>query len=336
VNDLAKISIGLVLGLAMGCLALAPLGGFDVNEGERIRCLSECRPAINLVMIGSSVVREHFIPHVFDAEMRKRGRRIHSLNLGVEGMNDYEKDIVLDGILGMDLPKLRWIFLDITAGANPNIFLHDNQSDRTIRWHSLRQMRRMYDFYAATGMGTLQSLTNLARHLDYVALRYANVGRGVRAIREARREEMGPPELPHRGYARIDTLPAQPTGIIAQRGKGRVAWEKRLAAALEKLEEPIEPTPAPYLDEWSERVSRFGKEAIFVRTPALYINHMPAEGVRDLDPVPFFDFADPERYPALYKLESRYDRRHLSHLGATRYTKRLAEAFAAHLDRESH
>ena len=80
---------------AAGCLALAPLSGFDLQDAERIRCLKECRPAINLVMIGSSVVREHFIPRVFDAEMGRRGHRVRSLNLGVEGMNIYEQEVVL-------------------------------------------------------------------------------------------------------------------------------------------------------------------------------------------------------------------------------------------------
>jgi len=334
-NDLSKILIGTALGLTAGCLALAPLSGFEVGERERVRCLKECKPAISLVMVGSSVVREHFIPALFDAEMRKRGHRVRSLNLGIEGMNDYEKEIVLDGILAMDLPKLRWILLDVTTGPNPNFYQHDNHSDRTIRWHSIRQLRRLHAFYAAAGQGLGNTLSNLAKHLEYVALHYANVGRGVYAIREAHREIEGPPRLPHRGYARIDLLPVQPSGAIKHRGRGRAAWEKRLARARKKLiEEPVEPTPAPYLEEWSERARALGKEAIFVRTPALSIDRVPLEGVRDRDPLPFFDFADPERYPELYELISRYDPRHLSHLGAERFTRRLAEAFAEHLDRE--
>jgi hypothetical protein len=50
--------------------------------------------------------------------------------------------------------------------------------------------------------------------------------------------------------------------------------------------------------------------------------------------VPFFDFADPARYPELYLLDSRWDPRHLSHHGVVRFTRRLAEGFAEHLDRE--
>ena len=102
--------------------------------------------------------------------MRRRGHRVRSLNLGVEGMNGYEKEVVLDGILEMDLPKLRWIFIDVTTGENPNFYQHDNHSDRTIRWHTLGQLRRLYDFYAASGAGPVKSLRNWARHLEYVAL----------------------------------------------------------------------------------------------------------------------------------------------------------------------
>jgi hypothetical protein len=335
VAEWSKVAIGVVLGMVLSYLLLAPVVRLDLPETDRLRVLEGGNPPFDVLMIGASYVEMQFIPSVFDAQLRKRGFEVRSLNLGVQGMTPYEQDCVLDAVLELELPDLRWLLIDISMGDSPIIRNHDTLSDRTIRWHDLRQVEKLFDYYLAKPVKNQRSFEDSLTHLKYVALHYGRVGQGVSALRHFVSPGTGRPEVVEAGYQRIPTRIGD--RVIKPRGNDRPGWKRRLEEAKRRMrEERVEPASIARVDEWYERVGAHGKEAIFVRAPIMRVNRIPLQGLREVDPVPFYDFAQPEIFPELYRVDSRHDSQHLTHLGATRYTKRLAEAFAAHLSGKQH
>lgn len=318
------------LGLAATSLGLARVTPLKhgSNLDAKLNHWRANKDTYDAVYVGSSMVNHHFIPADFDAAMAQAGHPIRSFNLGMDGMWPPESFFILQEILEEKPAKLRWVFFEL---MNFKPILEGNEETlRTVSWHDWRHtmmITRHIFTVPLPGQRTLGEKLNLASlHWRLFTRQLMRVGAGQDWLRVRFKLDRvkKPKPLEDDGYEAggESGLPEKDRARFAE-----VVAKLRLATAT-----PIQPVLRDALNRAAVEIQKAGAEPVFVLSPSIY----PAERFTDWPPagLTFFNFSQPDYYPALYEMGNRYDTDHLNPNGAREFTRSFAEEFARKLNRK--
>lgn len=344
----ARLTIlGAIVLLLSGVLLCAdPFSDVEV-AGAKLEYLAGHAADYDTIFVGSSYVFREFSPAVFDRETAAAGLQTHSFNLGVPGMDPPETYYVIDRLLAMQPPNLRYVVVELDyfrATVRPRN-VHTRRFDY---WHdsvrTAESVRGSLEFRAGWRKGVKDSGTHSAAFLR----RFFNLGRG-RAIAErligvasaGDAAALGPDGD---GFLALDDDPGQLTGLrrdffeafeedrydekLAQLKRGDVADDERGTGVgridLDALQRTI------------ERIERVGARPILIIPPCLATRadlvRMLVHGVH----TDVLAFNDPDAFPELYEPRYRFDVGHLNREGAELFSAMVARRFVENVRRRAH
>ncbi len=303
----------------------------------KLEYLDEHGEEIDLVFVGSSRLYRGVIPAVFDAELARRGHRLRSFNLSMVAMRPHEANAVLRRMLDMHPGRLRYVVIEL-ADWTPVIMPSNRFSERATGWHDTPETRSVLRSSWLAGSSLAERLSLMWNHLLHWGAHVLHVGRGpavvgsllgadahagahadARADRAALRARRG--FAPFTAAEYRQGLTGHNRRQLVDDLAGYRAEVARIAAGNRG------PGGGPAYNVSSlERQVRLVEEAgavpIYVVPPGI---EATPQLLRQGSRVPvLLAFNDPERYPELYRVDRRFDRRHLNTAGARAFSTELA------------
>ncbi|MGB8167092.1 MAG: hypothetical protein WCF18_06345 [Chthoniobacteraceae bacterium] len=324
----------------LGCLAIGlvlPLP--DVPQAkEKLEWFRAHRDEYTALFLGSSRVRRHIIPSLFDRLAAEQGIEMHSFNLGMDSLAAPEDAYVLDQALAAAPPRLRYVFIELTyfranfagQGADTirSAYWHDWERTCAVwrrlaseEWQQIkppkkRKKQRWSGWLADVG----ECLDLFATHGRLFLQRATNLGRGAGCLQKL--TGLRPPgdPLAPLGPARDGFIPSDTVMNAASLSE----YQRQLSSlkTTESRTKPLDRVPQENLEAMLARVRAHGAE------PVLFIAPTPGGAVlyprREV--APLLDFSDPLRWPSLFDPQYRADVTHLNTAGAEVFTRALFSA----------
>ncbi len=328
-------------GLVLGCLAVAavlPLPAVPQVK-EKLEWFRAHRGEYTALFLGTSRVRRHIIPPLFDRLAAEHGVEMRSFNLGVDSLVSPEDGYVLDLALRAAPPRLRYVFIELSY------FSADfaGEGAKTIRapyWHDLERTVAVWRQLFAEDLQRIKPLKKKGRwrwnrwlpemrewaglmteHGRLFVLRGTNLGRGAAMWRIACGIGRVNDSLAPLGPGRDGFIPSDEVLNGAN-----LAEYDRLIGALKSgpsRVRTLDRVPQENLETMLAKVRARGAEPILVIAPS--------SGGYVLKPrraiAPILDFSDPHQWPALFDPRYRADITHLNTAGAEVFTRALATRF---------
>ena len=332
-------------GFLIGCRLISvaiPLPEVPIVDAK-LAHLAAHPDAYDALFLGSSRIAFHVIPTIFDETAARAGVRTRSFNAAAAGMRPPEDAYLLDQIFARTGTQFRWIFIEL-AGLRTAIPDQTRQTVRAVYWHDWERLtilarRALYEMRRAKWdrpdrWG--EPLGELVDHLELFVQRQANIGRGVRwaerlRARRDRRIDATPSILPS-GSAGWLPPERREIGAAAERDAyEQKVLERRAAPSRKDFADPISQAA---LGKMLEKVERHGATAVLIVPPVVARkNFQPRPEIVGSHLV--LDFSAVEKFPELFVSSDRIDEDHVNAEGAALFTKRLAEEFAAEVERRS-
>ena len=300
---------------------------------ERLTHLAAHGDEYDAIFIGSSRIKNHIMPAVFDRLAGAGGRPMKSFNAGVHGMAVPEDAWMLEQILAGRPARLRWVFLEIDFFQTA---IKDGEKGtlRSVAWHDWPRFwslcRRLT---AMTGHLSLRDQIvecferprDFICHLSAFGQRATQFGRGALLFEKWR----GAAELESEGGSKLG-----PGGDGWEPAKGGDAGEVKSAKRSGKSAGPRD-VPKPdeadrvsqaVLGEAIAQIERAGAVPILIIPPRVRVWYFvpSAENARRAAVI---NLCDPAAYPQLYAPEYRIDTSHLNAAGAEVFTRIVADRF---------
>ncbi len=342
----ALISVALFAGgLALGCAAIGrmlPVPNVPQVK-EKIDWFRAHRGEYTALFLGTSRVRRHIIPSLFDRLAAERGIEMRSFNLGVDTLAAPEDGYVLDLALAARPPKLRYVFIELSffranfLGQAPDTiraaYWHDCERTRIVCGHLIdqnfqriklptkRNKNRWNAWLAAVSdWGSL-----VAEHGRLFLQRATNFGR-VAALWPTAAGLRGPGHpLAPLGPGLDGFIPSPADTVL--RGDAVAAYEQEISKLKSggPRERPLDLAPEANLERMCEKIRAHGAEPILLIAPSQ--SGYTSRPRREVAPV--LDFSDPVQWPELFDVRYRADAGHLNTAGAEIFTRALAGKFFA-------
>ena len=288
----------------------------------------------DVLFFGSSKIYSGIIPRQFDAALERRGVKVRTFNLGVDGMGFPESAYLCEHALKRhDGRKVEWIFIE-AAGIRTAIPESQRETRRVIYWHDFHRawtvLRVLLADIATTSAGTKRSRGLLFEHIGLWFRRMSNIGEASEWIAAFTlgAQMAGEQEAGHR-----DAFVRKERGYIPIAGRMPerewVKFRTALGSPREAMSPQVAKVTADVFRGFSESMKRAGATVIYLVPPNPKA-HEPIFGTGAETP-PVFSFDDAQRYPEFYDPAHRSDYAHLNHQGAELFTSAVAERFAAYL-----
>lgn len=324
----------------LGCMLIGRALPFpDVPQvKEKLDWFRAHRGEFTALFLGTSRVRRHVIPALFDQLAAEQGMPMRSFNLGVDSLNAPEDAYVLDHALAAAPPGLRYVFIELSyfrsdfAGQGSETiraaYWHDWERMRVIwrhfvveDWRRIKPlMKRKKERWTGWTSDVLKWIETPAEHLRLFVQRATNLGRGAGYLLQI--TGLRPPgdPLAPLGPARDGFIPSD--SVIA--GAALAEYQRQLATLLASAPRhlPLDPVPQENLEAMIARVRARGAEPILFIAPTIagLVFH-PRRPV-----APLLDFSDPRQWPAFFDPAHRADITHLNSAGADAFTRALFTA----------
>lgn len=324
-----------------GCMAIGralPLP--DVPQvKEKLEWFRAHREEYTALFLGTSRVRRHVIPALFDRLAAEQGIEMRSFNLGVDSLASPEDGYVLDQALAIAPPRLRYVFIELSyfranfagQGAETirSAYWHDWERTRTVwrqwveeDWRKIKPLKKRKKQRWSTWLADVSESFDLcATHGRLFLQRATNLGRGAASMRQL--TGLRPPgdPLAPLGPARDGFIPSDSVMTAAQLAE----YQRQLATlpAVEDRRLPLDPVPQENLEAMLARIRARGATPILFVAPTTvgFLFHPRREVA------PLLDFSDPRAWPALFDPQFRADLTHLNSAGAEVFTRALAARF---------
>lgn len=321
------------LGLGGSAVALRSVAARNPSASEgMLEHLAVHGSAYDLIIVGPSYVRLHFLPELFDERMHQLGHPLRSFSFGMPQMRGPEIDYYLERIFELPLPNLKWVLVDVTLGQLLTLDEPNWYKRRPIKWHEPEQFGQLpHAILRRTDRTVFERARELTVHTEHLLLNLFNVGEGVVALQSL--DERGAPRI----RARDEFAPAIPSEksfrLITRKYKRRRKWHLNMTQALIELRKqaPREPQSTELIVNFRNRIRARGVQPLFVLSPLLRDTRIQTQVPGD-EPLTVLDFNDPLLYPALYNYKLRSNATHFHYYGAQVYTLALADRFASHIE----
>lgn len=339
---LASAALAVALGLASFLVVAAAIAalrpgpsGFVVTD--KLRHLRRHPGTYDALLIGSSLTYRHFVPTVIDAALAGHGRSLRTFNVGGPGMRGHETDHVLREALAAAGGGVRFVFVEPTL-FTPELVEENRRSERTVHWHTPRQTWAVVQQALADDRPFTARLALAAEHLRLCAWNQTSYGDGPRIVRHL--TGMAPPPelaeaelLAARGYRALEDETSEDA---AARRRALLDDPAAYHARVARRRGPAAGKPADVHDRERLRaqvdvIRHAGAEPLYVTSPwpggSGAFQALVADGT-----IPaLLAFDDADRYPALFRLDARFDANHLDRAAAREFSRLFADALAAWL-----
>lgn len=329
--------VGLLFAFAFGlgatAAALRSLAAYNPSASEgMLEHLAVHGGQYDLIIVGPSYVQLHFLPELFDQRMRELGHPLRSFSFGMPQMRGPEIDYYLERIFELQLPKLKWLLVDVTLGQLLTLDQPNWYKRRPIKWHEPEQFGQLpRAILNRTDRTALERASEITVHTEHLLLNLFNVGEGLIALQSF--DTLGAPRI----RARNEFAPRIPSEkklrLTTRKYKRRRKWHVNLTQTLIELRKqaPKEPQSTGMIVGFRNRIRAHGVQPLFVLSPLLRDTRIDKRVPGD-EPLTVLDFNDPLLYPALYNYKLRSNATHFHYYGARVYTLALADRFAAHIE----
>lgn len=287
---------------------------------------------VDLITLGSSFVERGINPVVFDRVARQLGHPLRSYNFGVAGLSSVEIDALLDEILALDPPNLKWIVID--AGLN-DLSRAAEATERNVWWHDLAGTRNVIGALALEERPVFEKLLSAIDHLGLFFRNSAHFGMGPKladavATERRRSREGTPAPMPKlRGFIPLtDESKRAPflENVREYRKAVETMWEEK--RRVDRHARPYE----PIFRRQVARLADAGVGLIYLIPPnPVAIPELAAMHERGEIPH-LLSYNDPAEYPEFFAIDTRFDANHLVAEAATRYTEQVARDVVAILE----
>jgi nucleotide-binding universal stress UspA family protein len=346
----------LALVLTAGVIRSRLPGPRDTVVTAKLEGLAANADGIDTLFVGSSLVYRHVDPARFDAATAAAGRPTRSYNLGAPGMGMLELRSVLEQVAKTAPGSLRWVFLD-PYGLGLELPDENRESARAIAWHDPASTWDAIQLVRAADLDAEHQWHLIGNHLVAGFFRWGNIG-ALRLLLE--RELLGTSESragrdeaervaaerargpATDGYLSLDDAlssaeAAEREQLLTRRARfredRRVEFASSVAQAMR--EGPTDPDAMAPLDgpaeallqDLARQAQALGARLVLFSGPSPSRAHLLHHARRLGLGVAGLDFADPASHPALFRVDRRFDARHLDAEGARLYTDALAAAF---------
>jgi len=292
------------------------------------------RDEYTTVYIGTSVVRHHIVPEVVDAEMRARGIRERSFNLGMSHMTYSEARLLVERLLALRPAKLKRIVLDAHLFLDPS--KGNELSPRHLWWHTPAETWPVLErVYAWKGKRARRN-ARLRSELQAMLIVLTAAGRLSDRFRagwdpEFRRPDEDDAPVTAEGYQALDTMTSAP--VLRQRRKlqrGVVYFERMVRSrGRQTTTRKLGRRERAAMDDLVRRVATAGLQPVVLETSSIRQRYEFTAAVRRQAII--LSFNDPARFPELYDVALRHDYNHLNNAGARAVSLMLGDMFAAAL-----
>jgi hypothetical protein len=336
-------AVAFVLGLAAIGVALGPVDSFvDIRVvGPKLEHLRAHGDDYNVLFVGSSYVHRDFAPETFDAEMARRGLAVRSFNMGVPGMDPPETYFVVREALAerptglvcvlIELDYYRTVIRERDLHTRRNDYWHDG-------YYTAQAIRSLLEQPVDAGL----KAKSAARHIEAFGRNSLHAGRGLLYVLTAtgrmpdeqdRILALGPAGD---GFTALDDANTRLAELRSELFTGleidvfAEKVEALKAGATRETTGVRTPTRAQVeaLAEIVRIIRGAGAHPVLVVPPCLDARAELIALARDTIDADVLVFNDPNRFPALYATENRFDVGHLNKSGAVAFSKSLAEALA--------
>jgi len=314
----------------------------------KLKNFAEHKDEYNAIFIGPSTTFHGIVPNLFDKLMAEKNVEIKSFNLGFGGATVAEIDFYLRTIIALKPANLKWLFIEYQDSLYEH--LSNADSARSIYWHTPKQtilalgitleqekpLRRKFStaygnlkslFYRILWMGRFSDFwsekvlgSNLVEFIKQPDSRLLIQESGYSASDGEKKP--GKTEIGHRQkflnnlddyYQRVDKLKQRNTASINLSKTYRLKVLKNMCDRLE--EQGIKPI-------------------LFISPTLEYEEPTAIELYKQQNTSVVFALDNPETFPTLYQVESRWGFAHLNDRGAREFTRFMAEQFAKYLETE--
>jgi hypothetical protein len=334
---LAVISFGAV---AWGLRQLVPWPE-EYGLHAKYEYFREHKDEFDAVYVGSSRVFRSFDPLVIDPAVEAEGIPFRSFNLGVGGMVSFEMDFLLREIAALRPARLKWIFSE-GGPWEPDVYFLDNTwSSRSIFWHDTTGMRTVWTSTLVSDRpwfnadGRTGKIELLWTHLRLCGMKLANMAQGERIVKHLAGLDTGPnrralssAELErNRGYESLDKFlvdEARELGKepIYEFGDVPVSTEVIAGQNSEALD--VEHYDFAALRAQYAVARSIGARLVIV-IPPQHVGAPDRLRLHERGDIPdLVNFNDPARHPQLFRIENRFDYRHLNAAGAADFSRLFA------------
>ena len=322
------------LSVAAAVRPLVPLPE-EYGLSEKFEHFAEHKDEYDVVFVGSSHFWRSIIPEVFDRELALRGHELKSFNFGVGGMRVWECHFLVHRMLALRPAKLKWLFVeggDWDAGfpSEENTF-----SSRSVYWHDRAETAEVIAAVWKQEESLLERLWLSFTHLRLWLWRCSNYGqgravladlRGRAAVTFGREREEG-------AYVAGEGFQTQEL-LFHPEFKRSLEDFERTVASLEGLNAAEVDLEQLYLGAMERRDTAAAAQGVQIITlipPGVegVAEELSLYAAGELDLL--FNFNSPDRFPELFRPETRFSPDHLNLTGAREFTHLVARAFVRHL-----
>ncbi|MDY7004876.1 MAG: hypothetical protein SWX82_13240 [Cyanobacteriota bacterium] len=312
----------------------------------KLKYFAEHKDEYNAIFIGPSTTYRSIVPNLFDNLMAEQNVEIKSFNLGFNGATVAEINFYLRKIIALKPANLKWLFIEYYDYLLEELGGAD--SFRSIYWHTPKQtilalritleqekpLRRKF----STAYGNLKSLFYRTLWMGRFSDFWSEKVLGSNLV-----------EFIKKPYSRLSI---QESGYSALDGKEKPgkSWIRRRKKFLNNLDSYYQrvdklkqrntasinfykPYSLKVLKNMCDRIEEQGIKPILFISPTLeYQESTAMELYKRHNTSVVFALDNPEIFPTLYQVESRWDFAHLNDRGAREFTRFMAEQFAKYLE----
>lgn len=294
----------------------------DYGMRAKLEAFEATKDEYDAVFLGSSDVFRSFDPSVIDEIISQNRSEFRSFNLGIPATGSFEQDLVLRWVLSRKPAKLRWLVVEAPSWG---IRIDDTrETERDVHWHSPGQTWGALNSIWLKDQDVRAKLRGSRHHLSLAALRVANYARGLslwsalsvgesgelRAQREAFEST--------RGYQALETLADEGSKNRRLRFRQNLDDYRNKRDRLRSREQM--PSTHQYNRSALSRLEALARdhelELVWVIPPGLQRRNLLVQLHQEGHFKGLINYRQPDVYPELYQLDSRYDGGHLSRRGA--------------------
>lgn len=305
---------------------------------DKFKGLAAQSDSVNTIFLGSSATYRGIDPVLFDKEMKKLGISTNSFNVGIPGINMLEMHYVLEEILRMDLPRWQTIILEV-SDYSPELVEINIDSWRTIYYHDARHTASAFTAIWTSTHSIKDKLRMTGERLSIFSKRFFRVGEAqhIYRILAHKSDQLQMKDLDkylaYNGFLCLEDEPDKSVNkrlahFLSPEGQqdySRVLKDAQKPGKLAARFHKSQHTTYPILAEMLRMCEERGLSAVLMKPPADGRWSFIANQIKNMQlPVPFFDLNQPEQYPHLFTVDTRFDITHLNRKGATLATRELA------------
>lgn len=320
-----------LIGLVLAAYGMRQVADVHAPRGDnKLRALARGAAKHDTVVIGSSVIGVGFRKQVFDRRMTARGFPSDAFAIGIGGMFGAELDFYLHEVLQMDLPKLRWLVLDVTLKQHPHLDKENYYTRRVIDWHNPSQYAIVQGQIMESARPLQARLEALSPHVEHLLLNVLNVGNGVRVV-ESMTKRVKHGKRVSAAKARNRAKSAKRHGALRDRKAARYAENRRAHFKAVRKSIALREKGVLRSNElavtWRDLARERGVNVAFLVGPATSYAGFERE-VPGGERLALIDLNDPRKHRKLFTVASHYDRIHLTRPGSRLFSAAMASRLA--------